>query len=122
VKNLESSWVDAIYVDHDSIPERNQQIKMMMTIDSDANRVTVYTGPEADKRDEALDFATFLDEYVTLRSNLPVDFRMTRRHGFPVIRLPAIRLPDPSDYNGRLLETCCCDHGHVELGLLKSSL
>jgi hypothetical protein len=48
-------WVDAVCINQEDIPEKEQQIQMMAMIYSQARQVVVWLGPEADDSDYAIE-------------------------------------------------------------------
>lgn len=55
-------WADAICIDQNNIPERNQQVRIMRKIFSQADRVLSWLGPAADSSDLAFDFCNALEK------------------------------------------------------------
>lgn len=65
-------WIDAICINQEDIPERNQQVARMGTLYSLAEEVVVWLGPEENGSKEAFEF---IGECMTCKArSLPADF------------------------------------------------
>jgi hypothetical protein len=53
-------WIDAVCINQDDIPERNDQVQMMRQIYERAQRVTVWLGPESESSSLAFNFMKFI--------------------------------------------------------------
>jgi hypothetical protein len=67
-------WIDAICIDQNNIPERNDQVRMMRQIYEKAQRVVIWLGIESDNSNLAFKFMSFISKDRRKRAMKPGNF------------------------------------------------
>lgn len=102
-------WADAICIDQDNIPERNQQVSIMLRIYGYAQRVLIWGGPQDARSSEALltirQLASRVYEASGTDQSMPDWLRSVRLDDGMADSLGAIRAVGPSHFSPQTWRT-----------------
>ena len=68
-KSTRTLWVDALCIDQQNVPERNQQVNRMRDIYAGAEHTVIWMGGESDGSEQVLEAVEVMSRYVDLQEN-----------------------------------------------------